>query len=33
MTLCMGNMDVVANQTLKLFFVDTSGLVQYELEA
>jgi hypothetical protein len=26
MTLCMGNMDVVANQTLKLSFVDTSGL-------
>jgi len=33
MTLCMGNIDVVAYQFLKIYFVDTSGPIQHDLEA
>ena len=33
MTLSMGNIDVIAARFLKIYFVDTSGLVQHDLEA
>jgi len=33
MTFCVGNIDMVADQFLKIYFVDISGRVQHELEA